>query len=240
MERRSTAYVSADDAGAALKGGPEGWGLAGLGAGSLRGRPPAPTPSCPGGTSVVEVLVSLLFVSILGAMSYGFSRAALRSARIQEAKSEAQEVTVMALDVLARELRVAGFSAAAAPLTGIRSAGREHVEIACDLDGNGDTAGANELIAYAYDGLKRQLTRATGGASPQPFVYNVPPGGVCFSYFDGSGQELSTGTGDLTAQQCGRVHRIDVRLRVEIPNPNPDDPAPLKSTVSSTICLRNQ
>jgi hypothetical protein len=192
------------------------------------------------GTTLVEVLTSSLFVSILVAMSYGLTRATLRSWRIQEAKSEAQEVTVMALDVLARDLRVAGFSAAAAPVVGIRSAGREHIEVASDLNGDGDTTDANELIAYAYDDLKHQLTRATGGASPQPFVLNVLSGGVQFSFFDANGSELSTAAGDLTATACRRVHRIDMLLRVDIPNPSPDLSTPLTSTVSSSVCLRNQ
>jgi len=186
------------------------------------------------------VLTSSLFVSILVTMSYGFTRAALQSWRIQEAKSEAQEVTVMGLDVLARDLRLAGFSATAAPLVGIRSAGRDHIEVASDLNGDGDTADANELIAYAYDDLKQQLTRATGGASPQPFVLNVPSGGVRFSFFDANGSELSTAAGDLTAAECRRIHRIDMVLRVDIPNPSPDESTPLTSTVSSSVCLRNQ
>ena len=218
MERWRSAYVPADHSGAALT---SQW-------------------LCRRGSSLVEVLTSMLFVSILSAMSYSFTRVALRSARIQEVKSEAQEVTVMALDVLSRDLRAAGFSATAAPVAGVRSAGREHVEVACDLDGNGDTAGANELIAYSYSDLKHQLMRATGGTSPQPFVFNVPSGGVRFSYFDADGREIPTSAGDLTAQQCRRIHRIDVQLRVEIPNPSPDDSTPLTSTVSSSICLRNQ
>ena len=192
------------------------------------------------GTTLVEVLTSSLFVSILVTMSLSFTRATLRSWRIQEAKSEAQEVTVMALDVMARDLRGAGFSAVAAPVMGVRSAGHDHIVVAADLNGDGDTADANEVIGYAYDAVKGELTRATGGASPQPFVLHVPPGGVQFSFFDATGNPLSTAARDLSAAECHRVHRIDMMLRVDIPNPNPDDATPLSSTVSSTVCLRNQ
>lgn len=192
------------------------------------------------GTSLVELLISTLFVAILMAMSYSFARAALTSARIQEAKTEAQEATVMALDVLARDLRTAGFSAAGNPLTAVRAAGAEQVKVVADLNGDGDTEDANEVIGYSYNDQKHQLMRATGDASPQPFVPNVPPGGVRFAFFDAADSELSTAGRTLTTAERRRIHRIDVRIRVELPNPDPGRATPLASTVSTTVCLRNQ
>jgi len=174
------------------------------------------------------------------AMSYSFARAALMSARVLEIKSEAQEVVVMALDVMTRELRMAGFSAAAQPLGAIRAADREYVEIATDLNGDGDSDDPNELLAYSYDEQKRELMRATGGGSPQPLARNVPPNGLLFSYFDAAGSEIPVASGGMTAEARQRIHRIDVLLRAELANPDPSATQPLTSTVSISVCLRNQ
>lgn len=189
------------------------------------------------GTSLVELLTSMLFVSILSAVSYGFARAALMSARVQEVKGEAQEVTALAVDMLIRDVRMAGFSAAAAPLVGLRAAGRERIEVASDLNGDGDLADSNELIAYSYDVYGHQLMRATGGTSPQPLVRNLS--GLTFGFFDVSGLEVLPQGDSLTAEQCGRVRRVDVQLSAELPNPDPLADHPLTSVVVASVQLRN-
>ncbi len=192
------------------------------------------------GTSLIELLVSTLFVSILTAISYSFARAALMSAQVQQVKSEAQEVTVIALDVMTRELRMAGFNAAGVPLAALRAAARDRVEVVADLNGDGDTADSNERVTYLYNAEKQQLMRATGGGSPQPMVRNVPPEGFRISYFDAAGTEIPPGTDGMAAEQLRRVHRIDVALHVRLSNPDPNVAAPLTSTVSNSVCLRNQ
>ncbi|MFQ5667199.1 MAG: PilW family protein [Candidatus Binatia bacterium] len=192
------------------------------------------------GATLIELLSSTLLVSILMALSYSFARAALMSARLQETESEAQEVTVMALDMLVREIRMAGFSAAGARLTAVRTAGPDRVTVVTDLNGDGDTTDSNEVIAYGYSEEKHQLRRATGRGSPQPLVRDVPPDAVHFSFFDARGIEITPGEAGLTQAERARVHRIDILLRVELPNPDPTVAVPVTSTVSSSVCLRNQ
>lgn len=192
------------------------------------------------GTSLVEVLLSMLFVSLLGALSYGFARAALTSARVQEANSEVRDTAAMAVDVLTREVRMAGFSAGGTPLAGVIAAARERVEVAADFDGDGQTTGANEHIAYSYDPEKHALLRATGAASPQPLAVNLAAGGVAFSYFDAQGREIAAAAPGLSLDERRRIRRIDVVLRVEVANPDPSVAAPLRSVGAASICLRNQ
>lgn len=192
------------------------------------------------GMSVVELLLSTVFVSILMAISYTFARAALMTSRVQAIKSDAQEATVMALDIMAHELRMAGFSAAGASLPPLRTAAPDRVDVVCDLNGDGDTTDSNERVAYSYDDAAHELKRATGGASPQPFVRNVAPMGFHLSYFDTGGSEIPAAATGMTAAELLRVHRIDVALQVEFTNPDPNVAAPLRSALTSSICLRNQ
>ena len=191
------------------------------------------------GSSLVELMISTMFLSIVMAISYSFARAAFLSVRAQDAKSDAQEVMLMAVDLLTRELRLAGFSAAGRPVEAVRVAARQSVAVAADLDGDGASDDPNELIAYSYNEEKQQLVRATGGASPQPLVRNVPPGGLRFTFFDASGNELP-GDGGLALEQRRRIHRIDVVLQVASPNADAGHREPSVSAVSASICLRNQ
>jgi len=192
------------------------------------------------GSTLVELLVSTVFVSIIMAISYTFARAALVTARVQAVKSDAQEATVMALDIMAHELRMAGFSAAGTSLAPIRAAAPDRVDVVSDLNGDGDTDDSNERISYSYDDEAHEVRRATGGGSPQPFVRNVAPTGFRLLYFDAAGIEIPTDATGMPPTQLKRVHRIDVVLRVEFANPDPNVVAPLRSDMSTSICLRNQ
>jgi hypothetical protein len=184
-------------------------------------------------------MVSTMVLGMLMAMSSSFARAAFLSVRAQDAKTDAQEVMLMAIDLLTRELRLAGFSAAGGWVEAVRSAAPQRVEVAADFNGDGATDDPNEVIAYSYNQEKQQLVRATGGGSPQPLVRNVPPDGLRFTFFDASGGELSA-DGGLPQEQRRRIHRIDVVLQIESPNGDAPRGAPLVSTVSASICLRNQ
>jgi hypothetical protein len=189
------------------------------------------------GASLAELLASMLFLSIVSAMSYSFARAAIMSARTQDAKSDVQEVAFATLDMLARDVRQAGFSAAALPLSGLRAAARQRLEVACDLNGNNTVADANELIAYSYDAQGRRLMRATGGTSPQPVAQNIAA--LSFGFFDDSGAELVPPAEGLAGESRERVRRIDAHLSVEVPHPEPSATHPLAVTASASIQLRN-
>ena len=203
------------------------------------GAPLTMTATAERGNSLIEVLTSTLFLAILMAMSYSFARAALISARVHEVKSEAQELAVMTLDVVTRELRMAGFSAAGRPLTAVTIAAAERVEVASDFNGDGDTADANETIAYSYNARDREIMRATSGGSPQPLARNVPPQGLRFRYLDRDGHDLVPGSGGLSPTERRQVRRIDVLFHVELYNPNPHAATPLSATASTSVCLRN-
>jgi hypothetical protein len=191
------------------------------------------------GSSLIELMISTMFVTVLMAISYTFARAVFLSVQAQDAKSDAQELLLMATDMLARDLRLAGFSASGQPLEAVRAATRERVEVAADFDGDGASDDPDELIAYSYSVEKHELVRATGGASPQPLVPNVPPGGLQFTFFDANGSEIAGGLA-LSTEQRRRIHRIDVVLQIELPNTDAAGREPPVSGASTSICLRNQ
>ena len=190
------------------------------------------------GSTLIELLTSTVFLSILMAMSYSFARATFLDARVQELQAEVQESSTMALDVLVREVRMAGFSARGDPLVGIRDAQTDRLDFVSDFNGDGDVSDTNEHIVYEYDDRRHQVTRATGGGSPQPFVRNVPDDGWQLRFFDAAGSSLVPGAAGLSSADREAIRRIDVALTLELPNPSTGEP--IRSLVEGSICLRNQ
>jgi type II secretory pathway component PulJ len=187
--------------------------------------------------TLAEALTATIFVSWVSAMSYSFTRAALHNARAQEARRELEQAHVLAADILMRELRQAGFSAAGELLSGVRSASARHIEVAADLNGDGDVDDANERVSYRYDADKRCIMRATGGGSPQPFLRNVPEDGFRLQYADRDGQWLGTG-GAVDAESRARIASIMIHL--EVAGVPPDRSSLRPAQVELNVSLRNR
>lgn len=187
--------------------------------------------------TLVEALTATLFVCWVSAMSYSFTRAALFHARAQETRRQMEQAHVLTIDVLSREVRQAGFSAAGESLAGLRSASAQHVEVVADLNGDGDVDDSNERISYLYDGSKRSVMRATGGGSPQPFLRNVPDGGFHLEFADRQGISLGT-DGALDAEARSRVASIalDLKVAASLPERLTSRPTQLRMSVG----LRNR
>lgn len=170
------------------------------------------------GFSLPEVMVSSFFVVLFGLLLHEFHRGALRSVRTQEEISQAHDSARVVIEVMTHELRLAGYSAAGQSLTGLSVATPERIEIQCDLDGDGDTDDANEVIDYRYDGTREAVMRATGGGTPQPMLDRVPSGGFTLRYLDRDAIELP---GDLDATARQRVRRVEISLAVTYVSPDP-------------------
>lgn len=191
------------------------------------------------GSALAEVLVSTLVLSILSVFAYGLVWAALASVRLQEVQSEVGAVTALAFAVWAQEVRVAGFDATGGGVDGLRVATPTALEVASDLNGDGDVDDPHERVAYAYDPARRQMTRATAGGTAQPFVTDVVPDGASFRYFDASGAEVAAPVEGLPPPARGRIRAVRFDLRVALTNPVPAAVGTVSLHTSSTVHLRN-
>jgi hypothetical protein len=181
-------------------------------------------------------LISMFFLGLFAAMLFQFNRAVLSSVRLQETCGEAQETTRIVIDMMTRELRLSGYSGRGARLAGLRVATSERLELQADLNGDGDTDDANEVVGYSYDAERAALLRATGNAPPQPMLDHVPAGGFVLGYRDGNNVSLS---GDLDAAARARVHQVEIGLHVVYPNPNPGQTTPVIVRQHGVVELRN-
>lgn len=162
----------------------------------------------------MELLLCLSLLSVLGALSYSFARAALMNLRLVAARVETREAVVLAIDAFAREVRLAGYSQATA-VTAVPAASDTALEIAADLNGNGSLADSSERVAYRYSSARQTFGRATGGSGAQPILSDVPSTCVRLSYFDNAGGRLG-GAGDLSDSERERVRRVRLFLCSEV------------------------
>jgi hypothetical protein len=188
------------------------------------------------GFSLPEVLVSVFFAVIFGAMLHEFNRAVFRSVQIQTLRTEAQETARIAVETMARELRAGGYSGSGTPLAPLRLASADAIEIISDLNGDGDTDDANEVIAYSYDETRQAIMRATGNAAPQPMVDHVPAGGFNLSYRDDQG-ELHPDAADASAR--ARVREVEIKLSVQYYDPISAGSMPVMVNQTASARLRN-
>ncbi len=193
------------------------------------------TRHCNRGSSLVEMLVSLLFFAIFATVVQQFSRSMLRGVRVLELASEAQEAARIGVQSIVRDLRGAGFSPKGSLASAVRRAAADAVEVASDLNGDGDTSDANERVGYSLDATKRALLRQLGGGAPQPMLADLAPGGLAFVYFGPGGTRLADPAAD-----AGLIRRIDVRLAVEVATSEPIARGAIRVEQTGSAFLRNR
>jgi Tfp pilus assembly protein PilW len=191
------------------------------------------------GFSLVELLVGMLFFGVFALAVQQFCTTLLRGVRVLEVASEAQETARLGVQLIVAAAREAGFSPAGPLPDGIRRAAPGLLEIARDLNGDGDVDDANERVSYQYAPDTHTLLQGLGGAAPQPLLDSLDDSGLVFTYRAADGTPLVPAAGELDTAQRARVRRVDVRLALALRNPDPAYTQPLRAEQSATATLRN-
>jgi len=147
------------------------------------------------GFTLIELLIAMALALIV--------ITSLSSAFISQRKTYAvqEQITAMvqdaraALDMISREVKMAGYDPTGAGIVGIPYS-TDQLEIRADLNGDGDTlVGSNEIITYTEDSGNKQIDRATGSSgSAQPFAENIQS--FAFEYYDAD-QATTTTAADI-------------------------------------------
>jgi len=142
------------------------------------------------GLTLIELMIALsIGMIILGALTSTFilQRKAYNT---QEHVIEMTQIARAAMDIIVREVRMAGYFNPANPMQQDSAANPHFVgipnaiarlEILADLTGDGDTDDENERIIYSFDSANKLIRRNTGGGA-QPFAENIQA--FSFLYFD--------------------------------------------------------
>ncbi len=140
------------------------------------------------GFTLVELLIAMTIgLIILAALSSTFL-IQRKTYDVQEQIVEMVQTARAAMDMMTREIRMAGYNPAGSTFEGI-TYNSSQLQILADLDGNGSTADSNENITYTYDGTNFQIDRNTGGGA-QPFAENIQS--FTFNYLDSNGNSTTT------------------------------------------------
>ena len=207
------------------------------------------------GATLIEQLFSILLASVIIGSLYGFYRSELFHHISSEAKISTLEDARGALDIMVRDLKNAGsWGAGTVPSeTGsgddpdndvdalcnrvyLATANTVHVQM--DLNGNGNCADADPRENSRFE-LTGPTSTCPGTAiirrNGECLVANVtiPPGDQLFTYYDNAGVNL--GNSPLPTA----IKRIRIAFAVQVKNPDPRDNAPLISTLSTSVELRN-
>jgi len=168
------------------------------------------------GFTLIEMVVALglSLVTVTGVYSLYVSE--LRAQNVREDRLEMQQQARVVIDVVSRELLMAGFDPRGVnkdvDLTNDFQGITYHPDrltIKADLNGNGLIADPNESIIFVYDAKTHTLRRNTGGGN-QPFGENIES--VLVQYYDQEGKPTAN---SLAIRQVG----ITVIARTEKPDP---------------------
>lgn len=160
------------------------------------------------GFTLIELLVVLSIQGILMAALVMSFTSQLRTHRQQEQMSEMQQSARAAMDLIAREVRMAGYDPTRAGIAGI-AYDVDVLRIAADLNGDGDAADSNENVAYGHDPATLRLTRDTGGGR-QSVAEQVEF--FAFEYRDANG---------LPTAVAADIRQFRVRITVRTVRPDP-------------------
>ena len=170
------------------------------------------------GFTLVEVVIGLAISLILMGVAVSIFNVQRKSYSMQEQVTEMQQNVRATMDMMVREIRMAGYDPTESGFVGIGTNTTTLLQILADLNGNGTTTGINEDnedITYRYYNASdatypREIKRKTGTES-QSLAENID--GCNFLYYDGN--SIAT----TTASSIRQI-RITVTGMTDKPDPN--------------------
>ncbi len=193
------------------------------------------------GFTLMEVLGAMLLMLIVTAAMFSAYRFQLFALKTQEAQLEVQETGRNLIDLMAREIRLAGYDPTCVKnFAGVADARPQLLQVQFDRDASG-AIGTGESIVYAYNADLDQIQRSAGGA-PVALATGLPDNALAFTFFDGTGATLtpSGNPAALTTTQRNAIRRVKITLMLQQPSPDPQSSTPLISRFVSNVELRNR
>lgn len=204
------------------------------------------------GLSLLEALVGLALTGIvMGGIQTSY-RAQVYALESQKAAYSLQDATRGALDLMVREIRMAGYDPTGAALVvtpgpacpgvprGITEATPTRLHLVTDLDGNGVTTGNSEDVIYELDTVNGEIHR-TDVNGTAVLAENLTPSGLTFRYFDTSNPPVElVAAPALAANDLDCVGSVSVEVHMFDVNPDPNVSTNLYTTARSQVAIRSR
>jgi type IV pilus assembly protein PilW len=185
------------------------------------------------GFTLVELMVSMgIGMVILAAVTTTFM-SQTRIYNAQEQINEMQQNARGVLDILSRELKMAGYKPNGGGFNGVTYSTTQ-LMVQADLNSDGaisTSSTANEQITYAFDSANEQITRAVGSGSAQILAEHITA--FTFNYLN------STGAATTVSANIRQVS-ITITAKTAKPDPNYTSDGGYRTyTTSATITPGN-
>lgn len=193
------------------------------------------------GFTLTEVLIAMLLMLVVTAAMFSAYRFQMFALKGQDVQLEMQEAARGIVDVMTREIRLAGYDPTCAKtFAGIADARPQLLQLKFDSNEDG-AIGAGESVTYAYDATAGEIQRNVNGTSSS-LVSGMPLNALAFIYYDASGTVLTpSGTpAALTVAQRDVVRRVKIAVVLQKPNPDPQNGSSMISRFVSNVDLRNR
>lgn len=187
----------------------------------------------PNGFTLVELMVSMgIGMVILAAVTTTFM-SQTRIYNAQEQINEMQQNARGALDILSRELKMAGYKPNGGGFNGVTYSTTQ-LRVQADLNSDGaisTSSTANEQITYAFDNANEQITRAVGSGSAQILAEHISA--FTFNYLDSAGAATTV---------SANIRQVSITITAKTAKPDPNytsDDGYRTYTMSATITPGN-
>ncbi len=166
------------------------------------------------GFSLPELLTGTLIMSLAVTGLVSFAATQSRAFARADRRITASQDVRLALEVMSRDIRQAGFDAIGRAVEPLPVAGATQLTLQQDGDEDGmvDVA-SDELITYVFRPDDGTLSRIVGRQS-MPLLSGLPADGVRLHYADAHGMPLGRGGAALDDGERRAIHRIDIALLV--------------------------
>ncbi|MBA7566410.1 hypothetical protein ES708_08101 [subsurface metagenome] len=179
------------------------------------------SPESDRGVTLIELLIAMAVgLVLLGAM-YSVFTVQNKTFGTQEQIAEMQQNARAAMDLMTREIRMAGYDPLGSAGAGVVSAASDSINFTLDItddngtgSSNGDTGDSNENITYSLytiDGIQKLGRKSKADAINQPVAEHVQS--LAFQYWDANGGTPAT---------AADVRLIQVAITVQTARPDPD------------------
>lgn len=178
------------------------------------------------GFSLVELIIAMaLGLLVLTGLSSTFVMQN-HTYDTQDQINQMTQTTRAALDLISREVRMAGYDPAGIGFDGIVY-NTDELKIYADLNGDGDTGDARELIKYKFPAGQRTIYRDESGYW-QSMADNVES--FTWEFLDANGNATTT-SADI------RRVRLTIRTRTEKPDMNYSQNGGYRTTTLRTLVV---
>lgn len=165
-----------------------------------------------GGFTLVEMMVSMAISLVVLAAIAGTFTVQTRQNSAEEQIGQMQQNVRGALDLMIREIQMAGYKPAGGSFNGIETSTSTTLRIKLDLNSSGDeTDEATDDISYSFDSSTGLITRTLNNTGSSATVAdNITA--FSFTYLDANGASTTTNT-------AVRKITINITARTEKPDP---------------------